>query len=407
MHIREPIISEPEIKINMLGGFTLSVDETIVTDNSKGSHQVWNLLEYLAIYHKKPISQEQLIQVLWPDETSNNPTSALKNLIYRLRTTLENLKVPYGKDLILTQNGMYAWNNAAPCTIDVEEFEKLYQRSSACEPHSKERLEYCLKAIDLYKGDLLPSSSYEEWVIPLSLNYRTIYFKCVYQAAEILSMMSAYEKLEEICKKALDVDQFEEQAHMYLIMAKMKQGNQAAALAQYNYVVDLFYRELGVTPSKELHKIYREIIKADDCSQTDLSIIKEELNEHNALKGALYCDYEVFKNLYRMEARTAERTGRTIFVALLSISNNLGNIPSQKTLIMCMDKLKEIIQTSLRKGDVVSRISKSQYILMLPNLTFENGQMVLGRITGKYKQLGKQTGTEITTSLQSMDILLE
>lgn len=38
-------------------------------------------------------------------------------------------------------------------------------------------------------------------------------------------------------------------------------GNQQRAMAHYEHVTNLFYRELGVKPSERLRNLYREIIK--------------------------------------------------------------------------------------------------------------------------------------------------
>ena len=45
-----------------------------------------------------------------------------------------------------------------------------------------------------------------------------------------------------------------------------------------------------------------------------------------------------------------------------------------------MDDLLDVICGSLRKNDVVSRLSVSQYILLLPTQTLENAYAVLDRI---------------------------
>lgn len=47
------------------------------------------------------------------------------------------------------------------------------------------------------------------------------------------------------------------------------QGKQQQALSHYNYVTDLFYRELGVSPSEPLRNLYREISKTVNSVETD------------------------------------------------------------------------------------------------------------------------------------------
>ena len=221
-----------------------------------------------------------------------------------------------------------------------------------------------------------------------------MYFSCVYAVLEILAEQEQYAEMEKICQKAVGIDQFEEAAHRYLILALMRQGKQAQAMAHYSAVTDLFFRELGVSPSSSMRALYREIVKTTHDVEIDLSIVKEDLEESERSQGAFYCEYEVFKNLYRLEARTAART------ASRSISPWLRwRIPPARLEVKLqnkvMDNLYDIIQTSLRLGDVFARFSASQYVLMLPAFTFENCDMVMDRITKRFRQTHRNKNVSI------------
>ena len=50
-----------------------------------------------------------------------------------------------------------------------------------------EALELCLEGLELYKGDFLPKSEYESWVIPISTYYHSLYQKLVYKTVELLT----------------------------------------------------------------------------------------------------------------------------------------------------------------------------------------------------------------------------
>ena len=61
-----------------------------------------------------------------------------------------------------------------------------------------------------------------------------------------------------------------------------------------------------------------------------------------------------------------------------------GTPPPLKLLNDYMDKLAECIQTTLRRGDVVSKYSVSQYVLLLPAPTAESGALALGRVISRF-----------------------
>ncbi|MBC8584732.1 winged helix-turn-helix domain-containing protein [Oscillospiraceae bacterium NSJ-64] len=396
-------VTTDQIQVKMFGGFSLSSEGITIDDRGSRQRQLWNLLEYLIASRRKTVSQEELISVLWPDDSAENPSSALKNLVYRARNLLKEKGFSFAKESIVMIGGTYAWNKNLDCVVDVEEFEQLIQKAGDQTLPEEERIALYLESLKLYEGDFLPSSGYEEWVISLNSYYRSMYFKCVYDAIDLLMKKERFDEIRSICERAIIIDPFEERAHKYLIYSLIKQDKQAAALEHYNRVTDLFYRELGVKPSESMRNLYREIVKAVNSVETDLGVIKEDLSEHSMIDGAFYCDYEVFRNMYRMEARTAVCSGQSIFIALFTVTDHTNQVPETKILGKVMDVLLQSVQKSLRKGDVVSRFSSTQYVLMLPTLTFENGQMVLSRILKKFSAAYHGKDIKVHTTLQPLD----
>ena len=94
----------------------------------------------------------------------------------------------------------------------------------------------------------------------------------------------------------------------------------------------------------------------------------------------MICDYDFFRVLYRLMARTMAQDGKAIQVALLSISGEKGVEFSLKKQQRIMRNLQEHIRMSLRSGDTASQCSVSQYVLLLPHANYENGCMVCERI---------------------------
>ena len=51
-----------------------------------------------------------------------------------------------------------------------------------------------------------------------------------------------------------------------------------------------------------------------------------------------------------------------------------------------MERLRDVIAKSLRQGDVFTRYSVSQYIIMLPLASFENAEMIMNRVARNFKR---------------------
>ena len=392
-----------KVEIVTLGGFELRSGGVTVNESCNRAHKLWNLLEYLIAFRHRDIPTEELIEYLWPEDDSDNPLNALKNLVYRLRSVLANEGLPVAKELIIHRKGLYCWNNDIETLVDAEEMERLIKEASRENVSDQEKIEKYLKALSYYKGDFLPGSAYENWVVPLSAYYHSIYIKSVKEAAWLLREEGRHEDIEEICQSAVMVDSFDEEIHMLLIRALVAQNKQQKALEHYEYVTGFFYKELGVKPSEQMRECYREITKGVNHIETDLDVIKEGLTEAMSGEGAFVCDYEIFKNMYRLEARDASRSGRAIFIGLLTVTDREGKVPGKTLLNMAMDRLLAVIRESLRKSDVISRFSATQYILMLPSHTFENGQMVLDRIKKRFKESNARLPVKVNTKLQPLD----
>ena len=117
----------------------------------------------------------------------------------------------------------------------------------------------------------------------------------------------------------------------------------------------------------------------------DLGVIKEGLVESEMMPGAFFCEYEFFKDIYRLQARSAGRNGQIVHIALVTVMDGYGKKLTQSRLNTAMERLKDVVRNSLRRGDVFTRYSVSQYLLMLPSASFENADMVLNRVTRNFK----------------------
>ena len=379
-------IRRQPIKINMLGAFSMEYDGNVLTDEKSRTKQVWLLLKYLLTNRHREVTTEELVDILWEDGI-DNPNNALKNLVYRLRNLLDAVGRGENGEYIINKRGICRWNNQIECIIDIEELEKAYINAE-----NDPTAENYNDVIQLYRGDFLASFSYEKWVVPLAVKYKDMFFDSVNKCCEILKKDGRYEEIDLIASKAAKIDPFVESSHIAKMRALFAMDKKKEAMAYYEYVNDLFYSELGVIPSEELRSIYNEIVRGVKAIEADILNIKEDLREKpegDGIHGAFYCEYEVFKSVYRREARMLERSGQSIFVALFTVSSASGGSLSQDKNEQMMELLRDVLVGSLRRGDVVSRYSPSQYIAMLPTVTYENSDIIVKRIRKAFSEVYK------------------
>ena len=390
------------VSVSLLGGLRLQVGSAILTDEINRSQKLWSVLSYLLIHRDRAIPQSEFIEVFWPDDHSANPANALKTLLYRIRAMLEPL---FGSDAqpILSQWGAYSWNRELPCELDVDQFEELCRRANAARGQT-ERIALRRQAIALYHGDFLPKLNAQLWIVPLQTHYHDLYLAAVKDLAGLLEQTGCFEEMSELCAAAIGLDQLDEQLHIQYIRALMRQGKSAAALTHYAETTDLLYRNLDVRPSEELRSLYSELMKSEQALETDLGVIQTDLRESEARPGAFVCDYGFFREIYRLEARRCQRDGTCVHIALLTIALPGGGVPALDLLGEAMDRLRDVLVDNLRRGDVVSKYSGAQFVIMLPSANLEDSGMVLERISAAFTRQRRYTLFKLSYKIRELEI---
>ena len=288
--------------------------------------------------------------------------------------------------------------------MDTEEFSDLIIEASNEKYSDKKRMELYSEAFSIYQGDFLPKLAGELWIIPLSTYYHSLYVQSVLSYSEILLRSEKFSEIVELCSNSLQIEPFDERLHAILITSLMKQGKNNHAINHYQTATELLYQRLGVHPSPELREIYMKIMNQQNSLETDLELIQNDLKETTYNLGAYFCEYGVFKEIYRLENRRAMRQGTCLHLALMTVSLSDGTVPPLDLLNKTMDKLRDIIPLNLRRGDVFCRYSGAQFALLLPSANYENGKLVLTRIVQAFQKKHRNNSLKINYKLQELDL---
>ena len=402
--------SKPVLQIRMLGGCSLTYGDKTIGDANYHLKKPWMLLAYLITFRSREVPVEELINLLYPGEQGTRPTGALKTLVYRVRELLDELGLPESRDMILVARGSYAWNAEVPIALDADIFELACQRSGTAWLTPEEKLETCLGALALYRGDYLSKAMGERWVNQLAPYYHSMYIRLVQTTAGLLSQQERWEDVIQVCGRAIQIDHYEESFYYHLIRGLIRTGQTRQALERYKRMYSLFYTELGVPPSAEMVELYQEINqeRSRDVAREgmDLAAVSRFLLQDDQLTGAFFCELEVFTNIYNLEARSIARSGRSVCLAMVTATMRDGSTPPLRMLNDYMDKLGDCIQNTLRRGDVVSKYSVSQFILLLPVPTVEKGRVPLDRMIAQFTERYPRCPLLLRGSIRQVDPIL-
>ena len=67
-----------------------------------------------------------------------------------------------------------------------------------------------------------------------------------------------------------------------------------------------------------------------------------------------------------------------------------------------MKRLKEVLQSFLRMGDVATRYSRNQYLVLLPTCTYENSVKISQRVMEQFEHFYKKNVIKIKTEFEEI-----
>ena len=393
------------VQVTMLGNFTLQLDTQTVDSDSNRMRKVWLLIAYLIYNRNHRSSRSQFLELICNDgEEIEDYTGKLKALCYRARILLNQLGEKVGHELIVYKNGSYEWNNDYPLSLDVEEFDQLCN-AAAKEQDNDARLELYLQAFELYRGDFLSKLSMEPWVMPITAYYHQQYLACIEEALSIVETRSDWETAEILCRRALVIEPYSETLYQYLMRCLIAKSDRPGARIAYEQMSEILFDNFGVMPSEESRDLYREACRETNGQPLHIGSVRDQLREAEEAKGAVLCEYDFFKLLYQVQARAILRSGEVIHIALLSLHGRDDKPLSRRSLDCAMENLQAVTMRNLRLGDVVSRCSHSQLVVMLPQANYENSGMVCQRIIKAFYRQYPHSPADIRFSVQPLEPL--
>ena len=367
------------IRIQMMDHFLIYIDEKKTDHLAAKSKKGAALIQYLILNEGEPVPNQKLLSALWDEEKSTNPENALKTLVSRLRVLLNQIDPALGA-CIVSDRGAYHWECIEGMTIDLYEIEAIFNRLSENNvPVPEQRRLYNL-LLEKYQGDLMQHCEQNEWALAKATTLHNKFMAAVYAYIELLKSKAQYADIVSICRRALDVDSFDDRLHMELMSALIKINRTGEALVQYKHVVQLNYRYLGVQPSEDLQEFYKQIVSAGKTLDFNLESIRNELRESGEKRGAFVCEYAVFKEIFNLQMRNLERLGASMFLAIIMISPYNDKEIDNMRLDNIMNGLMEILRKNLRKGDTITRFAPTIFALLLPTVNYNTGGMVLERV---------------------------
>ena len=394
-----------ELKVYMFGKFQVIGMNGELGITHRCSKRLIKLMSYIFTHHKENLPILKIADALYADEDITDPAAATRNLIWRLRETFKK-EGGVGTTFLITKGSDYRWNEEIQLTLDTEQMERLNKEAEKAET-DEAKIDKYMQAAALYTGSYMEGYDDMYWEAYLSAYYHTMYLQIVKKLAVLLEGQGRYEEMQRVMEAALNREQLDEELYVYFIRSLMKLGYVGMALEEYKKATSFLYENLGYTSMEQLREIYGELMKQVHEEQSDMQEILADLGD-DCGKGAFMCEYGVFKKIYQLEIRRAERLGISVFLSLISVrvrvdGTGLSGREKAESLVRGMKKMQNILLSSLRSGDVITRCSGSQYMLLLPTCQYETAIKVMKRIENTFYRNNSEPNISMEYHLEGLE----
>ena len=209
------------LQINMFGRFEIISSTDILRDDSFTNEAGYILLTFLLLNRKREHPLRLLTDIIWESTEVDNPYNAIKNVVYRLRSTLTCIGI---RDLIQASHGTFTLNPNYTVFTDVERFDDTCKRIDASSNPAIQQLLY-ESLINLYRGSLLPRYDFYHWLMPKTLFYQNKFLHYMKQYLTMLYNDQKYLSVQELSMDLLSIDMYESEIHFFLVKAMFMSGS--------------------------------------------------------------------------------------------------------------------------------------------------------------------------------------
>ncbi len=343
---------DKKIKLNLFGSLKLILDDKEIDLEEKLGKQLTSLFSLILFNRKQEISKEKLIDTLW--QNSDNPISALKVSIFRLRTIIKSIDEMKDSEWIITTKKNYQFNNELDIEIDVNEFETLVFQAKNTNDAT-----LLAKAIDIYNAPLLMNLD-ADWIVMERNYYKSLFIQSAENLSKHLLEENKFEEIITISKKVLNIDPYVEEMISLYVRALIQNKQYNLALNYFDSISKRFYDDMGFELQIEKKSLFN-IVSSESFKKksTNIDDFYYKILETDIKKGPLFCNFDNFKVILQFDLRNCkrERTNKhLVFISLDEVKENLASD---------MELLISVISASLRINDVYTKMSESQVAILL------------------------------------------
>jgi predicted ATPase/DNA-binding SARP family transcriptional activator len=253
--------SPTTLHISLLGRFHLQCGENTLTTEQIHLHKARDLLKLLALAPNHRLHREEVLDLLWPEQSPQQAAHNLSQTLYTLRPKLLTLDTSICLEF---ENECLILKAPFGIFTDVKDFEQAARSVLNYSGRStSQAFASCQQAIMAYTGNLLPDDGPSDLFYQYREQLRQLHIDLLLRFAHYNLELKDYLPAIDALQQVIAADPAQEEAHLRLMRAYTLNGQRQAALRQYQLLADALRRELDVEPSPESTTIRDQILNGE------------------------------------------------------------------------------------------------------------------------------------------------
>ena len=252
------LTAQPLLEISLLGRFQVKIDGVPVDEKRWSRRSAKSLVKLLALKPFHALHREQIMDLIFAEQTPETALNNLNKAIYGARRALEpDLAKGTKSRFVLTQKQQIILESCGSMSVDLDEFERVANYAL-----QNNDLEAGQKAVELYRGDLLVEDIYEDWIYARRESMRILFRKTATKTAELYAAKNEHQPGIEILKKLAADDASDEYVQRLLMRFYAETGSKYQALKQFEICLAAL-RELGIESEPETVELEQRVKRGE------------------------------------------------------------------------------------------------------------------------------------------------
>jgi DNA-binding SARP family transcriptional activator len=228
--VERPRIRSGQPRITVLGRFAVEVGGAEVPPSAWGSRLARQLCKRLVVARGWPVTREELVDQLWPDETD------IKRLSARLSVHLSGVRKVLG-------GGVIADRDTVRLDLDHVEVDLEALYAATDDPG----------VVTAYTGELLPEDRYEDWCTTARNEAQARFVASGHRLADAAMTSDEHDSVIDITARLIASDRYDERAHRLRVLGHQATGNDSGARqAHQEWTEALAEIDISVPPLNQI-----------------------------------------------------------------------------------------------------------------------------------------------------------